>query len=228
MGTNKVLIEGSSISAPQMSEFWKQVGTGAINSTLFQMFLDHQLEFNLARVTIDWVRVYKALDMKFEPGELATEADPLYWDVYVQKGVTPNKVIAAFRQLGVDVYTYVDDLDGCVSTNDRTPTDGSYRVRFCKTVEADPKLANKSAEDLKVEKIVGITLLERLLLGLGYFLATGSHLDIENVTLCSGSRNSDGLVPGVYWSAYSRRELYVDWCSVQCRDSYLRSRAVVS
>ena len=176
---------------------------------------------------IDWPRVYKTLGMKFELGELTIPADPNFWDVYVMKGVTPNKVIAAFRELGVNVYTYVDDLDKSVPTSDRDPKNGSYRIRFKKTIEADPELANKSAEDLKEEKIQGITLLERLLLELGYFMATGEHLDVENITLCSGSRYSDGDVPYVCWGA-GFRGLCVSWYDPRSAGGDLRARAAVS
>jgi hypothetical protein len=176
---------------------------------------------------IDWTRVYHTLGMKFEPNDLAVPADPNFWDVYVLVGVTPNKIVAAFRQLGVDVYTYMSDLDSGVPTNDRDTKKGAYRVRFQKTIEADTELANKSADDLATEKIAGITLLERLLLEFGYFLATGEHLDVENVTLCSGSRHSDGLVPSVYWLAGYRR-LYVYRFLSQDRLGPLRARAVVS
>ena len=227
MATQKVVVEGSSVTASQMKDFFRQIEDGSINGTYLQMFLDHQLEFDLGKVTIDWGRVYKALGMKFEPGNLAVDADPFCWDVYVQKGVTPNKVVAAFRKLGVVVDHYYDDLGGSVPTNDRDPANGAYRVRFKKTIEADPELAEKSAEDLAVEQIQGITFLERLLLGLGYFLATGEHLDIENVTLCSGSRDSGGDVPRVDWGA-DGRGLYVRWCGPQDRYPRLRSRAVVS
>ena len=175
----------------------------------------------------NWLLVYQALGMAFEPGELEVLEDPNHWDVYVMKGVTPNMVVAALRKLGVNVYTYVDDLDKSVPTNDRDPKKGSYRVRFKTNIEADSELANKSASDLKEEKIQGITLLERLLLELAYFLATGKHLDIENVTLCSGSRYSGGFVPGVRWFA-DDRELYVGWSSPQPRYSDLRARAAVS
>jgi hypothetical protein len=227
MGTQKVLVEGSSVTASQCKEFFRQIEDGSISGIYLQMFLDRQLQFNLEKVNIDWTRVYKTLGMKFEPGNLAVETDPYHWDVYVLKGVTPNKVVAAFRELSVEVYTYIHDLDLGVPTNDRDPKNGSYRVRFKKTIEADPELANKSANDLTEEKIEGITLLERLLLELGYFLATGEHLDVENITLCSGSRDSDGGVPGVDGHA-GPRKLCIGWCPPQHRDGNLRARAVVS
>jgi len=171
--------------------------------------------------------LYQTLGMEFHPGELEVPEDPNHWDIYVMKGVTPNMVVAALRKQGVIVDTYVDDLDKGVSINDRDPKNGSYRVRFKANIEADPEYVNKSANDLKEEKIQGITLLERLLLELAYFLATKKHLDIENITLCSGSRYSGGCVPGVDWSADDRK-LFVDWYGPQHRHSDLRARAVVS
>ncbi len=226
MGT-KVLVEGSSVSASQLKDFFRQIEDGSINGTYMQMFLDHQFKSDFEKVDIDWTRVYKTLGMKFEPSNLACIPDPLFWEVYVMKGVTPNKVVTAFRELGVNVYTYTDDLGANVPINDRDPKNGSYCVRFKKTIEADPELANKSAENLEAEKILGITLLERLLLELGYFLATGEHLDVENVTLCSGSRSSGGIVPGVSWSADDRR-LSVYWFGSRSAYGNLRARAVVS
>ena len=227
MGTEKVLIEGSNISAPQMKEFWRQVEEGSINSIYFQAFLDHQLGFGAEKVEMDWTRVYKILGLKVDPKEIVCEPNPLYWEVPIINSVTPNMVVAAFRKLGVDVYTYTDDLDTGVPTNDRNPQKRSYRIRFKKNIEADPEFARKSAEDLKAENISGITLLERLLLELGYFLATGVHLDVENITLCSGSRYSDDDVPLVFWHA-DNRELYVYWYNPWNSNPDLRTRAAVS
>ena len=62
------------------------------------------------------------------------------------------------------------------------------------------EFAAKAADDLMKERVAGITLLERLLFELGYFLATNRQLDVENGTLCSGSRDSDGDVASVDWS----------------------------
>ena len=228
MGTQKVLVEGSSVTASQLKDFFRQIEDGSINGNYLQMFLDHQLEFNLEKVNIDWPRVYKTLGMKFEAGDLVVKTDPYHWDVYVLPGVTSNKVVATLQKLGVEVYTYIDDPDKSVPTNDRDANKtGAYQVRFKKTIEADLELANKSAQDLAEEKISGITLLERLLLELGYFLAIGGHLDIENITLCSGSRYSDGGVPSVSWDA-DDRELSVFWYNPQHADGNLRARAVVS
>ena len=227
MGTPKVLVGGSTASASQLKDFFRQLEDGSLNGIHLQAFLDHRNPFGLDGVVLNWVKVYEALGMEPDFSHIVIPNDhPSFWDIYVLKGVTPNKVIKAFRDLGVDVSLYTENLDKDVPTNDRDPNkNGDYTVRFKKTIEADPDLAEKSADMLKQEDIKGITLLERLLLDLGYFLATGNHLDIENVTLCSGSRRSGGDVPSVNWYT-DYRGLCVSWCYPDSRYSDLRSRAV--
>ena len=234
MATNKVLIEGSSslaVSHAQMKELHRQLEVGSLNGFHIQALLRHENPFALSSINIYWTGVYKFLGMSSEWKEeienLLADTSPDHFDVYVLKGVTPNKVVKALRELGVNMYLYTDDLDEAVPTNDRDPQNGSYRVRFKKTIEADPELLEKSAEDLEKEGVKGITLLERLLLGLGYFMATGNHLDIENITLCSGSRDSGGSVPGVDWVTDGRK-VYVYWFDVSDSHPGLCSRAVVS
>jgi hypothetical protein len=225
MAAKKVVIEGSSVTASQLKDFFRQIDDGSINGGYLQMFLEHKFGYSESG-KISWPLVYQTLGLPFDES-LVVEADPNHWDVYVMKGVTLNMVVRVFCKLGVGVYIYMNDLDRDVPANDRDPKNGSYRVSFKKTVEADPELANRSAEDLKGSGIQGITLLERLLLELGYFLATKEHLDQENITLCSGSRNSDGAVPGVNWLRDSRK-LYVLWYDPRHADDYLRARAIVS
>ena len=223
----KTVVTGSSVTASQLKDFFRQIDDGSINGIHMQAILEHRNPFGLDNVVIDWKKVYETLGMKVDFNNNDAN-DPNYWVVPVFKGVTPNKVVQALRDQNVNVYLYTDDLDKGVPTNDRDPAkDGDYRVKFLKTVEADPELKDKSADDLKKEGVKGITLLERLLLELGYFLATGNHLDIENVTLCSGSRGSDGGVPGVYWDTDDRK-VYVSWSSTSNSRVDLRARAVVS
>lgn len=96
---------------------------------------------------------------------------------------------------------------------------------FKKEIEADENLKNMSANDLKEKGVKGITLRERIIIELEYFNETGKHLDIDNWTLCSGSRNSDGGVPRAYWHD---GELLVDYYSPGFRLPGLRSREAVS
>lgn len=183
---------------------------------------------------LDWVKVYWELGLgrefselvKANPNKLAPRAG--LWTVPVLKVVTHGRVMATFQKLKIATYQYVSDLDKDVVKNDRDPNrDGSYTVSFRRTVEADSELANKSANNLAEDGVKGITLLERLLLELGYFLTTGKHLDVENVTLCAGSRDSGGCVPGVCWRA-GGRGLCVGWDHPGGRRGSLRARAAVS
>ena len=223
----KTVVAGSSVTASQLKDFFRQIDDGSINGIHMQAILEHRNPYDLDSVVIDWKKVYETLGVKVDFNNEDVN-DPNFWIVPVFKGVTPNKVVQALRGLGVNVYLYTDDLDNGVPTNDRDPAkDGDYRVKFLKTIEADPALKEKSADTLTEEKIKGITLLERLLLELGYFLATGNHLDVENVTLCSGSRRSGGGVPDVRWHSGGRL-VSVFWYSPSGSDSRLRARAVVS
>jgi hypothetical protein len=132
-----------------------------------------------------------------------------------------------WEKLGVQFYLYTSDLDASVTVNDREPANGSYLIRFAKNVEADEELKNQSANMLAEAGTKGITLLERLLLGMAYFVATGEHLDVKNITLCSGSRDSDGDVPSVRWDVDGRR-VYVRWHHPGRGFGNLRARAAVS
>ena len=180
---------------------------------------------------IDWQKAYKVLGLEVEYAEFTkaggVKEDPNLWVVPVVKGVTCNKVVATLRNLKVNVYTYVDDLDNGVPTNDRDLSNSSYAISFARAVEADEANKNLSANMLKKRDHKGITLLERLLLELGYFMATGKHLDERNATLCTGSRNSDGYIPYVYWSSVYRL-VSVGCCSPGGRGGGLRSRSAVS
>ncbi len=186
-------------------------------------------------VIFDWHKVYDGLGLLSDLETFIatdvfceTSSTPNTWAVPVLRGVTLNMVVSALRKLGVKVSVCSGDLDGNVPTNDRDPNrDGSYTVSFQANVEADPENANQSANDRKPLGAKDITLLERLLLELGYFLATGKPLDIENVTLCSGSRDSNYAVPNVYWNSGGCR-LVVGWCYSEHRKADLRARAAVS
>lgn len=134
-----------------------------------------------------------------------------------------SEIIAEMKEK-FDVYCWYSNqqLD-----KDFPPPKKATTRYFKKTVEADEEHRNKSANDLEKEGVKGCTLRERLFMELEYFEETGGHLDIDNITLCSGSRSSGGGVPGVGWDADSRR-VCVGWSDPVYRDSGLRTRAAVS
>jgi len=119
-------------------------------------------------------------------------------------------------------WEYSSDLDADIPTNDRDPKNGSYAVWIEDGQEPDERYANKSADDLKAEGHVGPTVLERQLHELDYFVETSNHLDVQNITLCTGSRHRDGGMPSGYW----RGRFSVNWYDSSLRNPYLRSRRV--
>jgi hypothetical protein len=183
---------------------------------------------------IDWMKTFRELGMEAEYKAFLAEnsgakkpCDSSTWAIPILKGLTARNIVETLRRLGVKCSLYTEELDRDVTKNDRDPNrNGSYIVRFRRNVEADSDLADLSAEQL-AEKDDGITLLERLLLELGYFVTTGKHLDEKNWTLCSGSRDSGGCVPRVSWVAGGGC-VGVSWCYPQHAGSDLRSRSAVS
>lgn len=119
-------------------------------------------------------------------------------------------------------WQYTSDLDQEITVNDRDLKNGSYAVWVKDVHEADEDLKNLSANDLVAQKIPGITTLERQLLEADYFFEKSKHLDQQNVTLCSGSRDRVGSVPCASWDD----EFCVNWYSPSRHDPYLRSRRV--
>ena len=225
----KVVVEGSNISASQLQDLFRQFADGSLKDYHLKAFLDHRNPFAIEEVVINWVAVYELLGMRNElkaSDNIRVNPDPMFWDVYVLRGVTLSMVLQAFRNLGAGVSLHVDDLDENVLMDDRHPTGGSYRVRFQKTIEADPELHSLSSAMLSERGILGITLLERLLLGLGYFLATGKHLDVENVTLCAGTHLPNNCVPTVIWMTKTRN-VVISICPQSHFHPRLRTRAAV-
>jgi len=142
--------------------------------------------------------------------------------IVIIPGVTNNIVFDACTK-AFKSWRYTDDLNTVTDVVKRP--DGPYVVWVRDVVEADEEMKNKSAEDIEKTGTNTLTLKERMVLELKYFDETGKHLDIENWTLCSGSRYSGGGVPGALWRG---GEFGVGWCFPDDRDSYLRARVAVS
>lgn len=141
--------------------------------------------------------------------------------VLVAQGVTAQQVFDHCASIFPCCNYTGRSLDTSFPVNDRTSS-GSYAVWLRDRREANEDLTDISANVLKASGILGVTLLERLLLEVKYFTETGKHLDIESITKCAGSRDSDGDVPSAGWRGGA---LSVDWCSADARGSF---RQVVS
>lgn len=139
------------------------------------------------------------------------------WNKLKMKNYTAEGLFEECKKL-FPCYSY-NDLSKIKS--DRT---GEYEIKFAPNIEADEEYKNISANEINEKGIKGITLEERLLLEIQYLKETGKHLDIDNLTLCAGSRSSDGGVPYVCWRG---GRLRVYGCDPGSRCDSLRARATV-
>ncbi len=126
--------------------------------------------------------------------------------------VTNNEAFDACKRKMGNAWRYQDDLNTVRDIVERPKT--PYVVWAKALIEADQDLANVSAEMIQKRSINILTLLERLILDSKHFDETKTYLDVENVTLCAGSRSADGNVPRVYWGPPGRG-LSVGWYGVQ-------------
>lgn len=176
----------------------------------------------------DWQRFWAELGFSINPDEIVVPVYKPGFDrlLVIPQGLTINQAYDLCAKQ-FSCWRYTGDLDAAVVQNDRDPKNGSYAIWVRDRVEADEELKNLSANQLKERNVQSITLLERLVYELKYYLKTKKHLDIQNWTLCSGSRNVDGYVPYCRWhSDYVK--LSVCWCDPDDRRGSLRSRAAVS
>lgn len=158
------------------------------------------------------------------PGRTMEQSKEFTRLIIVMSGLTQNQVYDACAK-HFKCWRYADDLDKAIPTNERDPKNGAYAIWVRDTVEADEVNKNKSADMIRSERLRTETNLERMLHGLKYFLESGKHLDIKNVTLSSGSRDSGGIVPYANWGGSRFR---VNGYGTGYRYDGLRSREVVS
>jgi len=176
-------------------------------------------------ISSDWDRFWNSCG--YAVGDLPVPLQRPSFDrlLVVPKGLTTERMFQICKGL-FPCHKYVrDDLDGFIAINSRTAENGSYAIWIRDRVEADEEFKNKSARYLKTAGHTGITVLERLVYEAKYFKETGEHLDIENVTMCSGSRNSYGSVLGVDFNGIC---LSIDWHFVGTYHDSLRSREVIT
>ena len=127
-----------------------------------------------------------------------------------------------FIDKSLDEFIYENERD---VSNERT---GAYSVWVKDVQEADENLKNLSANYIKEKFILTETLTERLIHELDYFTETKNHPDINNWTLCAGSRyaNSD-KVPCVGWALFADA-MDIFQCNSKDANNDLRARQVIS
>jgi len=148
------------------------------------------------------------------------------WRLLIITNLTLEQLYAKCKEL-FPCWRWTDEnLDKKVAWKERDAKNGAYAIWVKDEVEADVELKNISVKDIKEKNIKAETLAERLIHELKFFDETGKHLDIKNVTLCSGSRYVNCNAPLVRWY---NGNLRVGWYGQDGASSdSLRFRQVVS
>ncbi|MGD0977282.1 MAG: hypothetical protein ABR875_03245 [Minisyncoccia bacterium] len=211
-----------------LADLMHKLQNGIITPEQLGLFLKKENPFEvITNILADWTRFWQKLG--FEVGEVTNPEKRPGFDrlLVIPKGLTIEAMFQICKKM-FKCWRYTDqNLDEAVPTNDRVPTDKSYAIWVRERVEADEEFKKKSANDLEAIGHIGITALERLIYEAKYFDETRKHLDINNVTLCAGSRFSDGFVPSMNWFG-GHVGLYLYWYHPDIADDDLRSREVVS
>jgi len=140
----------------------------------------------------------------------------------IPQGVTANELYGACLKR-FKCWKYVADLNAITDIVSRP--NGAYVIWVKDAREADPDMANISANQVKERGQNTETLKERLIHELKFHDETQGHLDISNWTLCAGSRDPDGDVPNVGWGGDG---MGVNWCGPYDRDGVVRARVAIS
>lgn len=174
-----------------------------------------------------WEEFYRELGIDCDFSNMRIPKDPGGFGrvIIMAQGITPQSGYDLCAKNFLCWKCRDKNLDEVI-VSDRTTKSGAYAIRVRDRDEADEEQKNLSANYLKEQNIPSITLEEREIYELKFFKETGKHLDIENVTLCAGSRYDNGNVPSMNW--YEDSELDVYWSDPDVTFDSLRSRQVVS
>ena len=164
---------------------------------------------------LEWQKFYKKLfklRADFSGVRIPEKPTQGSWRlIFIPAGLTLNVTLAAMRAK-FQVWVYTEDLDAVVTTNTRTSAQ-SYAIWVRDGVEPDTDFLGKSTRQADMDGKIGMTLLERMVFEVKFFVETGEHLDYKGVTLCTGSRDSGGDVPHLYFDP-SFGKVRVDWYRV--------------
>jgi hypothetical protein len=207
----------------QLKELFAQIERGRVTKERFQAFLRGETE--ITGLIADWENFYQevfGIEIDFSNLQVPTHQKGFDRLIVVAEGITLQRIYDRCKE-HFPCWKWTEKSLSEVTTSERT-VKGAYALWFRDVVEADEDLKNLSANNLKEKGVPGITLEERLLYELKYFRETGEHLDRENITLCAGSRCSDGYVPRACWLAGL---LLVCWFSPEFHFGRLRARRAV-
>ena len=212
-----------------LADLMHKLQHGVITVRELELFLQRKDPFKILDTRSEWQEFYrKYFRIRVDFTNVQIPDDPGGFDraIFIPKGLKIHDVIKVMRKaFGVWSFNYYE-LENEIVKNIRQ-SDRNYAIRLRELVEADEEIKNLLANPLKQQGVNCITLLERLVYELKYLSETGQHPDVQNFTLCAGSRDYRGRVPYVGWNADSGT-LRIDLCDLTSADGNLRARQVVS
>ena len=200
--------------------------SGSIIVPELKLFLQRKNPFAINTIQEEWQEFYRKyfrMTVDFTEVAIPENLGDFERVIFIPQGLTYTDIVKVLKKK-FKVWFYTEKLDKDIKDDVRT-SDKAYAVRLRERMEADEEWKNTSANQLKKQSINTMTLMERLILELKYYDETGEHLDINNVTLCAGSRSSGGSVPRVDWLGV---QLRVRWCHPGFAHVRLRAREAVS
>src|SRR3989344_4552569 len=182
-----------------LEDLFLKLRKGVLSPDELELFLKKKNPFALpSDLLIDWQNFWKRMGIDADLRKVKIPKKPKGFDRLLVNPLTPQKAYELCASK-FKCWKYSNEsLDKIVVHEDRTAKDGAYAVWVRERVEPDEELKGKSANDLVGMKVFGNTLTEALVYKLKFNYETGQHLNLANWNLCSGSRDSDGLVPYVY------------------------------
>ena len=214
-----------------LKDIFRQVDDGSLILEHFKALAEHQnpFEVDFSALIRYWQKFYEEifnLRVDFSGVPVPEAPDEFSWFVCVPESMTTEQTFSGMKkQFPIWKYTNKPLDDVLDLSFGRDARQHPYIIRLRANIEADKDLKNLSANDIAAQKINTTTLKERLLLSRFLYWKEKSILDREVITLCSGSRCSDGHVPSVHWHD-DRLKVY--WYRPDLRYDCLRSRRVVS
>lgn len=180
---------------------------------------------NFSSILTDWEKYYleiHGLKVDFSGFKIPEAEDNFSWLICRPEKFFVKRAFSGGKQLYPRWKYTKKSLDDVLDMSfGRDGKVEPYIVRVRPNWEADEDLKNLSANQIAESKTDTLCLTERLLLGDFLYWKHRKHLDVDTVTLCSGSRFSVGLVPFVDWSGIRMR---VDWYDTDVAGGVLRSR----
>jgi len=214
-----------------LKDLFRQIDDGSIGLGHIQALLERRDPFaaeSFQGLVTEWEGFYQdtfGIKADFSNLRIPEKQPGFNRLIIMAEGMTPQRLYDKCGEFFACWKWTGDSLDNVVAYSERTSKNGAYAVWVRDRVEADEEFKKLSADEIKAKNINTETLEERFIHELKYFRETRAHLDLRNITLCAGSRDSDGAVPGVYW--YDD-ELRVHWYNPDNSYDDLRPRQVVS